>query len=103
MSYNTIASATRWWPMSRSRFPSHTSLAAAAAASAALLGASCGGDDSCGPGTLTTGLIASASTVSLTYGTLTSGLNNDCPASNPPAGVVSLTIFGFQVGGAGSI
>jgi hypothetical protein len=78
-------------------------VAAAAAASAALLGAGCGGGDSCGPTSSTTGLKATAGTASFTYGTLTSGLNNDCPGSNPPAGVVSMTIFGFQVGGAGSI
>ena len=89
--------------MSRSRFPSTTSLAAAALASAALAGAGCGGGDSCGPTSSTSELKATAGTASLSYGTLTSGLNNDCPASNAPAGVVSMTIFGFQVGGAGSI
>lgn len=91
--------------MSRSRFPSRTSLAAAAAASAAaLLAVGCGGgDDSCGPSSSSSGLTASTGSATLSYGTLTSGLNNDCPASNAPAGVVSLTIFGFQVGGAGSL
>jgi hypothetical protein len=67
--------------------------------------ASCGGsDDSCGPGSApASGLVASGGAATLTFGNLTGGLNNDCPASNPPAGVVSMTIFGAQTGGDGAI
>jgi hypothetical protein len=62
------------------------------------------GDDSCGPGGAPdAGLVASSDAITLTYGTLTGGLNNDCPASDAPAGVVSLTIIGMQVGGSGFI
>jgi hypothetical protein len=61
-------------------------------------------DDSCGPGGAPdTGLVAAGDAVALTYGNLVSGLNNDCPASDAPAGVVSLTIIGMQVGGSGFI
>jgi len=88
--------------MSLSPSPSRTSLVAAVGA-AALFAAGCGGDDACGPGGATSGLTATAGTATISYGTLTSGLNNDCPASDAPAGVVSVTVFGFQVGGAGSI
>lgn len=61
-------------------------------------------DDSCGPGDAPdTGLVAAGDAVALTYGNLTGGLNNDCPASDAPAGVVSLTIRGPQIDGAGFI
>jgi hypothetical protein len=64
----------------------------------------CCGDDSCGPGDAPdTGLVAAGDAIALTYGNLTGGLNNDCPASDAPAGVVSLTIAGMQVGGSGFI
>ena len=86
--------------MSHSRFPSTTSLLFLVP-----LAASCGGsDDSCGPGSAPAiGMVASGGAATLTFGHFTGGLNNDCPASNPPAGVVSMTIFGAQDGGDGAI
>jgi hypothetical protein len=61
-------------------------------------------DDSCGPGGAPdTGLIASSGAVTLTYGQLRGGLNNDCPASDAPAGVISLSIHGTQAGGSGLV
>jgi hypothetical protein len=86
--------------MSHSRFRSATSLLVLAP-----LVAGCGGsDDSCGPGSApASGLVATVTGATLTFGQLTSGLNNDCPASNPPMGVVSMTIFGTQTGGSGAI
>lgn len=87
--------------MSRLRFPSTTSLLVIASGLAALAGCS---DDSCGPGGAPdTGLIAGSDAVTLTYGALTAGRNNDCPASDAPAGVVSLTITGMQSGGSGLV
>jgi hypothetical protein len=87
--------------MSRLRFLSTTSFLGFAAGSAALAGC---GDDSCGPGGAPdTGLIAGSDAVTLTYGALTAGLNNDCPAPDAPAGVVSLTIIGMQTGGSGLV
>jgi hypothetical protein len=93
--------------MSRSRShsrtrPSHVGFAIAVAIAALLAG--CGDGEKCGAGTASrTGLTATGDNVALTWGTLTSGLNNDCPDTTAPAGVVSLTIFGFQSGGAGAI
>jgi hypothetical protein len=85
--------------MSRSRFLSITSLVLAAGTAAA--GCS---DDSCGPGGAPdTGLLASGDAVTLTYGHLTGGLNNDCPASDAPAGVISLSIHGTLADGSGRI
>jgi hypothetical protein len=60
--------------------------------------AGCGDDASCGsPGSAGFGLIISSDEVNLTYGGLTAGANNDCPASDAPTGVVSLTIQGNQM------
>jgi hypothetical protein len=88
--------------MSRLRFRSATSLALLAAPGFVAVG--CGGDDSCGAGSAPeTGLIASADAVTLTYGRLQFGLNNDCPESGAPAGVVSMTIFGTQTDGTGAL
>jgi hypothetical protein len=67
----------------------------------ALALAGCGGSP-CGPGGApATGLLASSADVTLTYGNLTASANNDCPGSNPKAGVVSLTIEGAQTDGGG--
>jgi hypothetical protein len=85
--------------MSRLRFLSSTSLVLAAGAQVA--GCS---DDSCGPGGAPdTGLVATGDAVALTYGHLTSGLNNDCPAGDAPPGVISLTIQGMQTDGTGLV
>ncbi len=69
------------------------------------LGAGCGGGDgACGTnGASDDGLLASAGGVVLTFGGLASGLNNDCPAADAPAGVTSLTIEGTQTDGSGAI
>lgn len=97
--------------MSLSRFRSSTSLASVIALGLALGGApGCGGGHatpdaaSCGPGDApAAGLVASGGAAALTYGQFTGGLNNDCPASGAPTGVVSLTISGRQTdtGGGG--
>lgn len=98
--------------MSHSRFPSRIdSRIRLALAAAALVGCGGGGGNdagsdagNCGPGTAPrAGLVASAAAVTLTFGGLSSGLNNDCPDSAAPAGVVSLTIFGSQSDGSGAI
>jgi len=83
--------------MSLSQFLSITSLAAASAVGGC-------SDDACGPsGAPEVGLVASGSAVTLTYGHLTAGRNNDCPASDAPSGVVSLTLQGIQTDGAGRL
>jgi hypothetical protein len=67
-----------------------------------LLGAAGCTDDHCGPsGAPTVGIVAAGTGVSLTYGTMSGGLNNDCPAADQPNGVVSMTIDGAQDGGPG--
>jgi hypothetical protein len=64
----------------------------------------CGGGDSCGPaGAPDTGLLASAAGITMTYGSLRSGANNDCPDPMAPSGVISLTIEGMQTDGTGNI
>lgn len=69
-----------------------------------VLAAGCGGDDECGPGDApATGLVAGNADVSLTYGNLTSGANNDCPDPMAPEGVISLTIEGTQADSASLI
>lgn len=86
--------------MSLSRFLSTTS-ALVAGGTAAIAGCS---DDSCGPGGAPdVGLVASGGAVTLTYGHLSGGLNNDCPAGDAPAGVISLSIHGMQTDGAGLV
>ena len=62
------------------------------------------GDDVCGPGTATEfGLVASSAEVTLVFGALVSGQNNDCPDAAAPSGVISLTLQGMQQGGPGLI
>jgi hypothetical protein len=63
------------------------------------LAVGCSGDDtSCGsPGSAGFGLTVSSDEVNLIYGGLTASPNNDCPATDAPAGVVSLTINGTQM------
>ncbi len=97
--------------MSLSRFRSSTSLASVLALGFALGGSpGCGGGHAtpdaapCGPGDApAAGLVASGGQDALTYGQFTGGLNNDCPASGAPMGVISLTISGRQTdtGGGG--
>jgi hypothetical protein len=86
--------------MSHSRFPSATSLGALALVAGAAV-AGCGDDgESCGPGDApSVGLIATGDGQTLTYGGLRAGLNGDCPASDAPSGVISLTILGTATDG----
>jgi len=89
--------------MSLSRFLSCTNrpLALALALAAGTTGC---GEDSCGPsGAPDVGLVASNDAVTVTYGQLTSGLNNDCPVADAPSGVISMTIAGTQSGGSGLV
>lgn len=83
--------------MWRSLFLSSTSLLCVVACS----------DDggSCGPkGAAEFGLVATnGSDVSMTFGNLSSGANNDCPDPAAPAGVISLTLTGQQSGGTGIV
>lgn len=71
--------------------------------SLATLGAlSACGDDTCGPGVAPDfGILASSADVTLNYGNLRSGQNNDCPDPAAPSGVISLTIQGMQLNGPG--
>jgi hypothetical protein len=66
--------------------------------SGGLLATGCNGDDECGPGSApASGLTASSADVSLVYGGLSSGANNDCPDPDIPIGeIVSVTIEGSQ-------
>lgn len=66
--------------------------------SSGILATGCNGDDDCGPGSAPAfGLNASSADVTLTYGNLTSGANNDCPDPDIPIGeIVSVTIEGTQ-------
>jgi hypothetical protein len=88
--------------MPRSRFLSSTSLAAAVTACAAT---GCGGSDNrCGPGDAPeVGLAVTGSATALSFGDLRSSINNDCRTSDAPAGVVSVTIFGAETGGTGTL
>ncbi|MEZ4368265.1 MAG: hypothetical protein R2939_18600 [Kofleriaceae bacterium] len=71
-------------------------------AAATVLGATaCGDDDACGPGSAPAdGLVLAGDGLEVRYAGLVAGANNDCPAPDAPAGVVSLTIAGTQAGGA---
>ncbi|HEY1557827.1 MAG TPA: hypothetical protein VGF94_23505 [Kofleriaceae bacterium] len=94
--------------MSRSRFLSITSGGALAAFVACSGSSSPKPDAACGPGGAPVdGLVASSNSpsVTLTYGNLTGGANNDCPDAAAPAGVVSYTITGSQTdnGGGGLV
>jgi hypothetical protein len=81
--------------MQRLLFLSITSLA-----TLATLGAC--GDDTCGPGDAPdVGILASSADVTLAFGSLTSGQNNDCPDPDAPGGIVSVTIQGSQQDGPG--
>jgi hypothetical protein len=88
--------------MSRSRFRSATSCALQIGTACALALAGCSDDPTCGAGNAPdTGLVASGSGVTLTYGNLRSTVGNDCPSPGAPAGVISLTIESSQTDGTG--
>lgn len=62
------------------------------------------GDDDCGTGGApASGLVATAGADTLTYGALTGGANGDCPATDAPSGLSSLTIMGTQDGDTGFV
>ena len=65
--------------------------------------AACSSDgSSCGPDDAPTGPIhATAASVTLDYENLSSLSGNDCPDPAAPQGVISLSIEGMQMGGAG--
>jgi hypothetical protein len=70
----------------------------------ALAGPGCSDPASCGPGTAPVGgLTANAGGVTWSYGALSASANNDCPAADAPAGVISLTISGTVSGGSDPI
>jgi hypothetical protein len=69
--------------------------------SAAVLLAACSGDDCGSKDAFEFGLTVSSDQVSLVFGDLTAGANNDCPDPQAPSGVISLTIAGSQMGGTG--
>jgi hypothetical protein len=70
-----------------------------------VLAAGCGDDgDRCGPaGAPGTGLVASGTATTLTFGGLHAGANGDCPAAGAPTGLSSLTIAGSQTDGTGFV
>lgn len=81
--------------------PSSTSLLLASTLAVGCAGC---GDDECGPmGAQPAALVASSAAVTLTYGSLTSLVGNDCPAVEPPPGVISVSVEGKQVDGPGLI
>ncbi|MGE0549599.1 MAG: hypothetical protein AB7O24_08480 [Kofleriaceae bacterium] len=72
--------------------------------SISLVAACNGEDDTCGAsGAPDVGLLASSADATLTYGNLSALAGNDCPAPDAPEGVISLSIEGMQVDGAGLI
>ncbi len=82
--------------MSRSHCLLATSLGLVACLAASLAG--CGDDGNCGSaGSSEFGLVVSSDQVSLAYGDLVAGANNDCPAADAPSGVVSLTVTGAEM------
>jgi hypothetical protein len=73
----------------------------------ALVGCPNNNPEQCGPsadGSATgDGLVIGGSAIQTTYGQLSSLEAHDCADPNAPAGVVGLTINGFQVGGTGGL
>jgi hypothetical protein len=79
-------------------------LSAISSLALALAAPACSDTASCGsPGSAEFGLAVSSDQLSLIYGGLRSGANNDCPDPAAPAGIVSLTVTGSQMGGTGLI
>jgi hypothetical protein len=59
---------------------------------------------SCGPsGATDTSMVATGTGASFNFGPFTSSINNDCPVSGAPAGVVSVTLFANQTNPAGQV
>src|SRR5215468_2562308 len=88
--------------MSRSQFRSATSLALGLALALAACGSSPPDSATCGPGDALAN-VATSGAAALTYNNLSGGLNNDCPATGAPAGVVSMTVTGTQTDNTGPI
>jgi hypothetical protein len=63
----------------------------------------CSGPDCGNMGAFEFGLTVSNADVTLTFGDLVAGANNDCPDPMAPSGVVSLTINGSQMGTSGLV
>jgi hypothetical protein len=64
-----------------------------------LLLCGCPSEESCGPDDApAAAVLASGTDISLEFGALEYGQNNDCPASAAPEGVISMTIAGVQTG-----
>lgn len=63
--------------------------------------AGCPGSECGTEGAPASGIVAATAPTTLEYGELVAGLNNDCPADDAPAGVISLTIAGRQTGAVG--
>jgi hypothetical protein len=90
--------------MWHSPFPSNTSRFVLVLGSTFAVGCAGCGDDECGPmGAEPAALVASSAEVTLTFGGLSALAGNDCPAVDPPAGVVSLSVEGTQTDGTGLI
>jgi hypothetical protein len=69
-----------------------------------VLASSPGCSDDCGPGSAPSkGLTVANAEVQYVYEGLMSGTNNDCPDPQAPDGVISLTISGTRVDGAGLV
>lgn len=89
---------------SASRFPSATDPRLSWLALGLLALAGCPSDPECGTGGApAAGLVVEGTDVSLEFGSLEYGQNNDCPIDGTPEGVVSVTVAGRQVGGTGLI
>ncbi|MBS1124689.1 MAG: hypothetical protein H6Q90_6917, partial [Deltaproteobacteria bacterium] len=87
--------------MPRSPFPSTTSLGLVALGALWMLQTGCPGGETCGPAGAPTTLVAGTDQITLTYGNLEGGLNNDCPDPAAPEGIISLSIHGTQIDGTG--
>jgi hypothetical protein len=72
---------------------------------AACAATGCGSSDNrCGPGDAPeVGLAVTSNAATLSFGDLTSSRNNDCRTSDAPDGIVSVTLFGAETGGTGTI
>lgn len=87
--------------MSRWSFPSSTDVALVVVLSAALAGCSDDGT-SCGPGDAPAdGITLTVGGETVTYGSFTASVNNDC--TDFASGVISVSIHGSQIGGTGAL
>lgn len=83
---------------------SRSSISLALLVAVVALAPACDDDETCGVGSApASGLVASATGVTLTYGDLSSLSGNDCPDPAAPSGVVSLSIEGRTADGTGLV